>query len=146
MKYVEALHRLTSLQGDVFDAADACLKKEFDLSLTWYDRLCVLSQVGPSRIHDLAHDIKVTVGGTSKLVDRMADAGFLERRANPADRRSSLIDLTPAGRKMLADAGTALERHLERQFDRALSDEAFAALLSCLNSFRPSTGPFLRAN
>jgi DNA-binding MarR family transcriptional regulator len=36
------------------------------------------------------------------LVDELEDRGFVERRRNPADRRSYALYLTPAGRDMLS--------------------------------------------
>jgi hypothetical protein len=46
-------------------------------------------------VFDIAEELSLTVGGTSKLVDRIEAAGHCVRRANPDDRRSSIIELTP---------------------------------------------------
>jgi DNA-binding MarR family transcriptional regulator len=40
--------------------------------------------------------------GISGLAERMADAGLIEKRADPDDGRASRLWLTPAGRKALA--------------------------------------------
>lgn len=45
------------------------------------------------------------------LVDELEDRGFLERRRNPADRRSHALYLTPAGRDMLGKVRQAAQAH-----------------------------------
>src|SRR5215469_305217 len=45
------------------------------------------------------------------LVDELEDRGFVERRRNPADRRSYGLFLTDAGRDMLARVQAAARAH-----------------------------------
>lgn len=49
----------------------------------------------------LARMIEVTPITLLRQVDRLSDAGLLERRANPADRRAQKLYLTDAGRSLL---------------------------------------------
>jgi DNA-binding MarR family transcriptional regulator len=53
-------------------------------------------------VYDIAHELAITTGGTSKLVDRIEASGYCRRLPNPADRRSSLLELTPAGQRLFA--------------------------------------------
>jgi DNA-binding MarR family transcriptional regulator len=55
----------------------------------------------------------VTVGGTSKLVDRIERAGFLARQPDPDDRRASRVKLTAAGRRKLATAVKSYEAEVD---------------------------------
>ena len=48
-----------------------------------------------ARVQDLSDDIGITVGAASKFVDRLERDGLAVRRPNPANRRSSLLALTP---------------------------------------------------
>jgi DNA-binding MarR family transcriptional regulator len=48
------------------------------------------------------------------LVDELEGRGFVERRRNPADRRSYALYLTPAGRDMLAKVHEAARVHQAR--------------------------------
>jgi DNA-binding MarR family transcriptional regulator len=48
------------------------------------------------------------------LVDELEDRGFIERRRNPADRRSYALYLTPAGRDMLSKIHEAGRIHQAR--------------------------------
>ncbi|MEE6295048.1 MarR family winged helix-turn-helix transcriptional regulator [Georgenia wangjunii] len=61
----------------------------------------VAGHAGACRVQELRADLGITVGAASKLVDRLERDGLAVRRANPDDRRSSLIDLTTEGRRAL---------------------------------------------
>jgi DNA-binding MarR family transcriptional regulator len=65
------------------------------------------------------------------LVDELEGRGFVERRRNPADRRSYALYLTPAGRDMLSKVYEAGRIHQAR-FAASLSEseqEQLTALL-----------------
>jgi DNA-binding MarR family transcriptional regulator len=55
------------------------------------------------------------------LVDELEGRGFIERRRNPADRRSYALYLTPAGRDMLTKIHDAGQVHQAR-FGASLSE------------------------
>jgi len=48
----------------------------------------VMSKYPACRVFDIKEELSITVGGTSKLVDRIEAAGLCRRRANPDDRRA----------------------------------------------------------
>jgi DNA-binding MarR family transcriptional regulator len=50
----------------------------------------------------------VTSGTATVMVDRLQRAGLVAREPNPADRRSSLVTLLPAGHAVVADVRRAL--------------------------------------
>ena len=49
----------------------------------------------------LAEYLEVETITLCRMVDRLADAGLVERRADPADRRAWRLHLTPAARPLL---------------------------------------------
>jgi len=57
----------------------------------------VRRHAGSARVQELRTELGITVGAASKLVDRLERDGLVVRTANPHDRRSSLVTLTPAG-------------------------------------------------
>jgi DNA-binding MarR family transcriptional regulator len=59
---------------------------------------------------ELARQLGMTSGGATRLIDRVAAAGLVERRACTEDRRVHHVRLTADGRDRLA---TALARHRE---------------------------------
>ena len=78
----------------------------------WFDLIAALRRAGPPyELHptDLMATTMLSSGGMTKRIDRLVDAGLVQRRADPGDRRATLVRLTPRG-KRTADA--ALETHL----------------------------------
>ncbi len=55
-------------------------------------------------IGELGERINLTPSGISRSVDRLEKSGLVERSANPADRRSLLVGLTPQGLSRLRAA------------------------------------------
>ncbi len=47
--------------------------------------------------HDLNRLVQLTSAGITRTLDRLESAGYVERTANPSDRRSVLVGLTPEG-------------------------------------------------
>ena len=68
------------------------------------------------RVLDVAEALFITVGGASKVVDKVESAGWCHRLPNPNDGRSNLLELTASGRQVLQAArrtfGEALEVYL----------------------------------
>lgn len=68
----------------------------------------------------LAERLEVETITVGRMVDRLADAGLVERRADPADRRAWQLFLTPHARTMLADlapVASALRAEMLDGFD-----------------------------
>lgn len=121
---------------ELWSAIDSALRTECDIELTWFEILRFVAQRGGCRVQDMAKEFSITVGGTSKVVDRIETAGYCARRANPNDRRSSIIELTPTGRQVLARASTVFERELERRIGAVLDDAAVQAVTATLATLR----------
>jgi DNA-binding MarR family transcriptional regulator len=56
-------------------------------------------RTSPRRITELASEERVTQPAITLLVNRLADRGWVERTADPTDRRAVLVSLTPAGQE-----------------------------------------------
>jgi MarR family transcriptional regulator, organic hydroperoxide resistance regulator len=82
------------------------LRESHELPLAFFESLLFISRAprGSMRVGDLARALRVTVGGTSKLVDRIERAGLIAREPDPDDRRASRLVLTTAGKRKLTAA------------------------------------------
>src|SRR3954470_11555450 len=65
------------------------------------------------------------------LLDELEDAGLVERRRDPNDRRRHVVQMTPAGRKTLARL-RGLSRRLEEEFFGPLESDERAVLHALL--------------
>ena len=66
------------------------------------------------------------------LLDELVDAGLVERRPDPSDRRARLISLTGTGEDTLHRLGAQM-RELERSVFKALDDEEMRQLTGLLD-------------
>jgi DNA-binding MarR family transcriptional regulator len=124
-------------ETELWNAVDARLRDEFDLPLARFEPMLVIAGRTGCRVHDIATELVITVGGTSKLVDRIEAAGHCRRRPNPDDRRSSIIELTAAGKRLLAKASKAFDEELEALLGETMSERSlqqFAATLAMLRA------------
>lgn len=83
--------------------ADAALSPKLrahGLQPGWFDILAALRRAGsPYELNptELTRATMLSSGGTTKRLDRLAEAGFVARRPDPRDRRGTLIRLTRRG-------------------------------------------------
>ena len=117
------LSDLIRLEIVLWDHVNARLRREHNLSLPFFETLYFIGQApdGSLRIGDLARALCITVGATSKLVDRVETAGLIRRALDADDRRASRVILTDAGRKMFAEASTTHEAEMARVLDATLT-------------------------
>ena len=109
------LSDLIRLEIALWDRIDARLRAEHDIPLAHFESLWFLSHApgGALRIGELASALRVTVGGTSKIADRIAAAGLIRRQPDPADRRVSMVVLTAKGKRKHAAAQQTYEAELD---------------------------------
>jgi DNA-binding MarR family transcriptional regulator len=72
----------------------------FNLTVAQFDVLAQLSAHEGITQQRLADLLLVTKGNVCGLVDRMSDQGWIERRPDPADKRSNLLYMTDEGRSL----------------------------------------------
>jgi DNA-binding MarR family transcriptional regulator len=99
------------------------LEQSVGIPLVFFDVLIHVAAAPETRLtmSRLSTDVALTTGGVTRLVDRMVDAGLVERQNCPNDRRSIHVVLTPKGRAVLGQAVAAhvdgIERHLMAHLD-----------------------------
>src|SRR5260370_42656752 len=104
------------LANDAWEAlltAHAVVMKQFaaediweDVSMREYDVLYTLSKCAePLRMTDLNRHVLLSQPALSRLVDRLADRGLLERGSAPADGRGGPRSLPDTGRAVQSPIG-----------------------------------------
>lgn len=124
------------VETTLWNAVDAQLRADCGLPLGRYESMSVIGRRESCRVNDIAADLIITVGAVSKLVDRIAAAGHCVRRRDPADARSSIIELTDAGRTLLAHAHDVVEAELAARLDGVVSRRELTDLASTLEGLR----------
>lgn len=128
---------LVRLEMELWNEIDARLHDADGLTLARYQALhAVREHDGSARVQDVAQDLGITVGAASKLVDRLEHDGSARRAANPNDRRSSLVSLTPDGARLHDDAATTLAAAVEGTLPAGLRGDELRELTRQLESIR----------
>jgi DNA-binding MarR family transcriptional regulator len=129
-------HHLVRLEIELWDALDQRLQAEVDLSMANLDVLLAIQRTPDARVQDVARELSITVGGTSKAIDRIEAAGRCARKPNPQDRRSSIIEITPLGAELLERALVIFDAELELRLGSVLPDEGLTRLSASLAMLR----------
>ena len=127
---------LIRFEIELWNAVDGRLKSEFELPLTHFEPMSVIDRLPGCRVYDIASELGITTGGASKLVDRIEAGGYCRRLPNPADRRSSLLELTPEGRRLLTKAGTAFDEELQRWLGAPVPERTLRQFAGTLGRLR----------
>jgi len=86
-----------------------------EASMREYDVLYTLSKCPePIRISELNRHVLLSQPALSRLVDRLAERGLVERLADPADGRGVRLTLTVAGRDLQRQVGRRHARSVAR--------------------------------
>ena len=85
--------------------------------------LASLSRQGPLTLGDLAETEGVAAASISGIVGRLVDKGLVDRVPNPVDRRSTLVEMTEEGRKVLEKGRSERTAFLASRLERLGSDE-----------------------
>ena len=102
--------------------------------LAWYDALWELEKAGEAglRPFDLERLMLFEQYNLSRLADRLAKAGLIDRGACPDDARGQVLNITPAGRALRREMWTIYERAIEEAVGARLASaeaQQLAALL-----------------
>jgi DNA-binding MarR family transcriptional regulator len=111
--------------AQIVRALDAELEREHGLPLTSYDVLIQLSLAPGRRLQmfELADAVVLSRSGLTRLVDRLARAGLVERERGEVDPRQVYACLTGRGSEVLADATPTHIAGIKESFFDRLSDE-----------------------
>src|ERR1700742_756817 len=73
-----------------------------------------LAVEGPSRLSELAEKMQADPSTVSRQVANLVNDGYVERRADPADGRASLLVVTERGRQLYAEHLRLRNEHYQR--------------------------------
>lgn len=107
---IRRLRRLGSLQPEAW--------REVDLTMTQFRALLHVRARQPLSVGRLGEALGVPLGTASALVGRLDRLGLVSRRENPADRRQTLVELSPAGETMLGRVEDEAVARARRAFAR----------------------------
>ena len=124
--------------GYLLGQANHALYKDFDaqvrargLSSIEWRVLATLHDGDPLTVSQLAQEVLSKQPTVTKLVQRMADQGWVALHADASDQRRTLVKVTPAGRRLVKPLVEAAREH-ETRILRSLGATEKAALRKLL--------------
>jgi DNA-binding MarR family transcriptional regulator len=126
--------RLLRVQQGLLAAVEQDLKKSGFPPLAWYDALLELSRSphGSLRPVELEKQMLLPQYSTSRLIERLVEAGLAERQICPVDGRGQYVAITQAGRNMQKKMWETYSAAIERHVGSKLSNKDAATLCELL--------------
>ena len=144
---VRAWRTVLLAQSRVVRAIERDLDAAGAISLGWYDVLLELNAAAGRqlRMQQLAARAVLSRTRVSRLVTELADAGYVERREDPTDRRAWLATLTAEGRAVLKATAprylAGIEQHFNRHLTEADRDAVATALQKVVDAHHAEMDP-----
>lgn len=137
LPWVAMVHTATFL----LEGLDEHLQESIGLSLLEQDFLSQLDKRGGDRrMAEFAELLLLSRAGMTKLVDRLEEAGLVERTPSAEDRRVTHVRLTPKGERLVPRSRELLESWVGENFGRLLSEEELDALSDTLRTVLEAHG------
>ena len=136
-----AVTSIMRVQQIIQSAVDGALRPH-GLTFARYEALVLLcfSQRGSLPMRVMGERLQLHPTSVTNIVDRLEADGLVRRLPHPTDRRTTLVEITEAGRKLrqvATDAVTAVDFGL-----RGLTDRQTDRLTDLLAKVRRATGDF----
>ncbi|NUL44437.1 MarR family transcriptional regulator [Cellulosimicrobium funkei] len=140
----DAMAAVTSLfraQQILMARIDAVLRP-LDLTFARFEMLTLLafSRTGAMPLAKASSRLQVHPTSVTNTVERLGQAGLVERRPHPTDGRANLIAITPQGRDLALQAARELNREVFT--DLGLPAGVLTDLNRILGTFRYAAGDF----
>ena len=122
------------------------MRRQIELAMTahdltaaqWYP-LWKIKRDGPTSAQELSRDMDIDAGATTRLIDRLAAKGLVERLRSDTDRRVVRLSLTPAGRAVAAHIPQVLAE-VNNAYLRGFSRDEWQLLKGLLRRMLASGG------
>src|SRR5262249_25013087 len=114
---------------ELFASLNSKLSLEFGLSLAKFDVLAQLDRYpGGLALGQLSHNLKVSGGNVSGLVQRLLADDLISKEMSSEDRRSFIVRLTSKGEALFRKAADVHKTHLSKRLEIVSAKELDTAL------------------
>ncbi len=131
MQHLTELNNLITEFYDKMSSWELSVVKETGYSLAQIHTLEVLGSHGAMRMKELANRLSITTGTLTVQVEKLVQAGLIERQSLEGDRRSIVVDLTDQGQSVYREHN-ALHIALTQDLTRYFTEQQHQALVQML--------------
>jgi DNA-binding MarR family transcriptional regulator len=133
--YLDAWRTFLNAHAATIDRIEQALAAARLPPLSWYDALFPLHRAPGRKLRmgELAAQVvTISRSGLTRLVDRLAAAGLVQREPSPDDRRGTVVVITREGSALLRRMWPVYAGEIRRSFVDVLGDEEAATLRETL--------------
>ena len=94
-----------------------------NLTVSQFGTLEAIYHLGPLNQKTLGEKLLKSGGNITMVIDNLEKCNFVERRQDPSDRRSMIINLTPKGEQFISDFFPEHLDHIRSEFEVLTSEE-----------------------
>ena len=126
----------------IFLARIDAVLRPLGLTFARYEVLMLLrfSRTGALPLSKVGARLQVHPTSVTNAVDRLVEQGLISRVPHPTDGRTTLAEITPAGRRLAEEATAAVNAAV---FERpGVGSESLASLIEVLQQLRTGAGDF----
>ena len=140
---LRAWQAFLNAQATLMRRLEADLVANEGMTLAEFDVLVQLRLAPEQRLqmNELSDHVRLSPSGITRLVDRLVEAGLVERGPCSTDRRVTWAILTPAGRARVRRASPLHLRGVRDHFARRLSATQLDVLTDALESVATGAHP-----
>ena len=132
-------YRLSVLSNTVSRAIADSYAERFDLSINEWRVMAVLGRYPGISARQVAERTAMDKVAVSRAVGRLVDAGRVRRRFADADRRRSILELSPAGQgvyRKVTPMAKRYEAHLLKGLSKTEVEDLYSVLAGLLTKAR----------
>jgi MarR family multiple antibiotic resistance transcriptional regulator len=129
---------LVRCETRLYNALNDRLRADHGIVTSQLELLRFVGRHPGTRVADIAGNFAIGIGASSKGLDRAERSGWVRRLPNPADRRSSLVELTSAGVQLLREAEVTFTEALAALLGAAGQPDELAGAGAFLSRLRAS--------
>ncbi len=108
------LPRLIYFTAQDFRKLAEKILKPYDLTLEQFHPLKIISTTHGLTQRQIGDECNKSAANLTRILDRLQNKTLIERRNNPADRRTSLVFLTPHGESLVKEVTEILDSFAEK--------------------------------
>jgi DNA-binding MarR family transcriptional regulator len=97
--------------------------KSTGLSMPQVNILMQLYHKGPCGLSEISERFDISAAAASQLVDKLVNAGYLNRAEDPSDRRAKLLTLSAAGSELIEQGNEERYRWMDTLADTLNAQE-----------------------
>jgi len=139
---IRAWRAMMHIHATVINAIDQTLREEVGIPGAWYEALVEISlNGGAMRMNEFAQETTLTRSGATRFADRLEEAGLVERRSCPSDRRGWELVLTDKGRITQRASAPYVLAAIDEHFGRHIDNDEAGVLATALGRVQEALAP-----